>query len=172
MPITNIIETLNRDSDNRPICMATCHCGKGFTAQCRKLSTKQTKSCGCLKYSGLTRGHSFSYNSTNKKTLSRVYSSYKHSAKVRNLELSIDKENFGELASQECFYCKEVPETYHGLDRIDPQFGYVIDNVVPCCKKCNLMKHTLTQQEFVKHITKIYQALVKPGELGESPCEG
>lgn len=56
-------------------------------------------------------------------------------------------------ASKPCFYCGDFlknPEEKRGfgLDRIDPNKGYVPDNVVSCCGFCNGIKmDKLTKEE-------------------------
>lgn len=42
-----------------------------------------------------------------------------------------------------------------GLDRVDSSKGYEESNIVPCCKVCNRIKWTLSQEEFIQHIHKI-----------------
>jgi hypothetical protein len=40
-----------------------------------------------------------------------------------------------------CHYCGgQLPEAGHGLDRINRNYGYLRQNVVPCCKECNAQK--------------------------------
>lgn len=40
-----------------------------------------------------------------------------------------------------CVYCNgSLPETSAGLDRKDNSVGYLPENVVPCCYRCNTMK--------------------------------
>jgi hypothetical protein len=37
-----------------------------------------------------------------------------------------------------CYYCTgPLPETGHGLDRVDNARGYETGNVLPCCGECN-----------------------------------
>jgi hypothetical protein len=64
---------------------------------------------------------------------------YRHSAKVRGLEFAIILEQVKEWFSKPCTYC-EGTELMRTLDRVDNSRGYVPDNVVPCCIRCNLLK--------------------------------
>lgn len=52
---------------------------------------------------------------------------------------SITFEQFSSLLSFGCFYCGKstAEETGSSLDRIDNGGAYSIDNVLPCCGKCN-----------------------------------
>ena len=44
---------------------------------------------------------------------------------------------------------------YNGIDRVNPALGYVEDNVVTCCKICNIAKHDLRLEEFLAWIEKL-----------------
>jgi hypothetical protein len=51
----------------------------------------------------------------------------------------------------------------NGVDRVDSGRGYTVDNCVPCCKFCNLMKRNYTPEFFLAHTSKITtQALLAP----------
>ena len=81
---------------------------------------------------------------------------YKTSAAQRGLEFALSKEECFSLFDDFCFYCGDREERM-GIDRIDNTKGYIIDNVVPCCKKCNLMKNVYTAQDFIEHCRKIVE---------------
>lgn len=53
---------------------------------------------------------------------------------------------------QPCYYCGHpLNETGIGLDRLDSDRGYVLDNVVPCCGTCNMAKGVyFTSAEMLK----------------------
>ena len=100
--------------------------------------------------------------------LNELYGSYKHNAKGRNLSFNISKEEFKFLTEKNCSYCNAQPTNkikarhingtyiYNGLDRVDNSKGYEIDNVVPCCKHCNMMKKTMSKQDFISQVKNIY----------------
>jgi 5-methylcytosine-specific restriction endonuclease McrA len=71
-------------------------------------------------------------------------------------------EQVGEINKQECFYCGGAPSNiaasrnkvgldyiYNGIDRLDPEKGYELDNVVACCSRCNHGKYTMLPGEFI-----------------------
>lgn len=72
------------------------------------------------------------------------------------------KEEFIKLFySAECYYCG-----YHrpdvvlcGADRLNGDQGYVRANLLPCCKTCNNMKHTLPLSAFIQTNKRIYKKL-------------
>lgn len=109
-----------------------------------------------------------------------LYRSYKDGAVNRKHKFELTFEEFKNIISQNCHYCGSEPQEatskmlikrgntrmptikYNGIDRIDPTKDYTIDNCVPCCRKCNYMKHVLQEKEFFEHIKKIYDHSIKP----------
>lgn len=52
-------------------------------------------------------------------------------------------EEYVNKVKEPCYYCNDFfprVEQGIGLDRLDNTVGYVIDNVVSCCKNCNQIK--------------------------------
>lgn len=96
----------------------------------------------------------------------KLYYKYKLSAKNRNYEFKLSFEEFLKLTQQNCFYCNTQPMQeerynshhcyiYNGVDRFDNSKGYIMDNVVTCCKICNQMKSSMSGHDFIKQINKI-----------------
>lgn len=83
---------------------------------------------------------------------------YKKSAKARSIPFILSDEQCENFYKKKCGYCGDVMITL-GIDRIDNTIGYEYDNCIPCCSKCNFMKHVLTLSEFKEHINKIYKNL-------------
>ena len=98
------------------------------------------------------------------------YREYADSAARRNIEFNISVEEFTEVVTKPCYYCKKYDETeVLGIDRIDSFKGYVKDNILPACEICNTMKKQLTMKEFANHITLLYTNFVSEFEdIGES----
>ncbi len=98
----------------------------------------------------------------------KEYCYYRSGAKARNLEWDLNEEQFANLINKNCFYCGEQPskrqtisykdkyELVNGIDRLDSSKGYTINNCVPCCSKCNIMKSNFKKEDFLQHISKIY----------------
>lgn len=90
----------------------------------------------------------------------KYYRRYINAAKSRRFkEFHIEFLDFVKLVNNNCHYCniesKLTINGLNGLDRIDSNLGYYIDNVVSCCYTCNIMKTDLTQEEFFNHIKRI-----------------
>jgi hypothetical protein len=45
---------------------------------------------------------------------------------------------------------------YNGIDRIDSSIGYVIENCISCCGRCNVAKMSESQQDFLSWIDRVY----------------
>lgn len=52
------------------------------------------------------------------------------------------------IKDNKCHYCgKELNKSGSALDKKDPNGIYEINNVVPCCKNCNIMKNNFLSYE-------------------------
>ena len=92
-----------------------------------------------------------SYTEKNKTKPSYRLNKAKQKSKQRGIEFALSLEDYSKLISDPCFYCEGKLGTVQvgtGLDRIDSTRGYVIDNVLSCCGKCNMIKgETFTVEE-------------------------
>ena len=62
-------------------------------------------------------------------------------------------EQFQELINSKCSYCDT--DNCRGVDRMDSDISYTLQNSVPCCKICNTMKNDMSNEAFVNHIKKL-----------------
>lgn len=85
---------------------------------------------------------------------STKFNTYKKEAKKRNYMFELEYELFLKLFHSNCTYCNK--EDSRGIDRVDNSIGYIKENSVSCCEKCNRMKWKWSKQEFINHISKIY----------------
>lgn len=71
-------------------------------------------------------------------------------ARIRGIPCDITLPDIAELCNLPCHYCQsQLAPSGHGLDRLDSDLGYTRDNVVPCCKECNMAKSdAFTPEEF------------------------
>jgi len=137
-----------------------CECGKEKSVAGATLRCGESKSCGCYRIGKLRLQKEES-------AFNQLYSTYKKRAKKRNLIFILSREQFSTLTKQECYYCGKLPQnsysgrgnsggyTYNGIDRVDNDRGYELDNCVSCCKHCNTSKSKLSQSDFFKWIKKI-----------------
>lgn len=89
------------------------------------------------------------------------YKYLKLQAKQYGLEVSLTFDEYAELISKSCFYCNDAmntPSFGRGLDRIDNNRGYSIDNVLPCCTTCN---QTRSDKFTVEETQALIEAVLK-----------
>lgn len=86
-----------------------------------------------------------------------VWNHYVKGAKKRKMDFTLIKGQFETLIIQPCFYCRYHKDgEVNGIDRIDNNKGYIIDNVVACCEACNAMKSSQHPQEFIDKLYAIW----------------
>lgn len=95
------------------------------------------------------------------------YCEYKNNAKRRGINFDLTADQFKEIIAQPCHYCGGFSSDYdensrgNGIDRKDSTKGYVIENCVPCCSKCNFVKNTMPYADFIDYIKRIYERVCK-----------
>lgn len=87
------------------------------------------------------------------------YSSYVMGAKNRNIKWNLTKKEVKIFwKNSNCTYCGDFIDGL-GLDRIDSNKDYSIDNITPCCTICNRMKLDLDKETFINKIKQIIKYL-------------
>jgi len=149
--------------------LCKCDCGNKLVVIGGNLHSGGTKSCGCLQRERTSETHSLPNGVA---SFNAMVSSMKAGAKKRGYEWHLADEQVRHLTEQPCHYCGMPPlqvshptecngaYIHNGLDRVDNKKGYVIDNVVPCCKQCNRAKNTLTVDSFRSWICQAYKHAV------------
>jgi hypothetical protein len=82
------------------------------------------------------------------------YAHYKEGAAARGLPFDLSGKEFWSLWQKPCTYCGSEINTI-GLDRIDSTKGYSIENVTPCCARCNEMKMADGLNDWLSHMKKV-----------------
>ena len=158
-----------KDGHTRSLCR--CECGTERVVLHTSLLSKHSQSCGCW-----GRAWVGSINSKARRKddttvgISGIWNVYKKSAKKRGLSLSLTKKELGKLIMQDCYYCgappsnefngwrgqRDKPFLYNGIDRINTNLGYILDNCVPCCKICNYAKGKQSVTDFLEWVRRVY----------------
>ena len=78
-------------------------------------------------------------------------------SKYRQTSFELTLAQFDKITSSPCAYCgqKSPGVQYVGIDRIDNDRGYTLDNCAPCCEICNRMKLTMRAEAFMAHVRRI-----------------
>ena len=66
------------------------------------------------------------------------YAQHRAVAKYRKIEHLLTLEQYFELRKGPCAYCGQ--DSNGGIDRVNPIVGYVEENCMPSCKRCNARK--------------------------------
>jgi hypothetical protein len=94
------------------------------------------------------------------------YHSYKQAARRSKREFNITLEEFRKIVILPCVFCGSLGDprktrpyrnavVFNGIDRIDSDKGYTLDNIQPCCSQCNYSKSDYSELEFLSHIRRI-----------------
>lgn len=133
-----------------------CDCGRETATRGWMLRAGKAKSCGCIRrenFKPFTLPPGVA-------ALNRSLSNIKRNAKTRSYEWLLSDQQAFALMTSDCFYCDVPPgqiihharstgnAPYNGIDRVDNEKGYLVDNCVACCGVCNSAKADLTLDEF------------------------
>jgi hypothetical protein len=153
--ISIIEELAERTKDRKTLVTALCHCGKIFKTQKRYVLKGKIKSCGCSRKIS-NKSNVLGHFSECNRDATRFYRLYKRNALLKNRSFDLTQLQFEKLTKEKCYYCGELPCSYHGIDRVNNEMGYEYGNIVSCCSVCNFMKSKLTKEKFVSQVEKIY----------------
>ncbi len=146
--------------------LCRCDCGKEFVTRGSSLRKGDTQSCGCIAAEKLRMAVILPEGIAAR---NHALSAVKRSATDRGIEWSLTDEQALQLMRQPCHYCGSTlsnlsrhPEfngdfRYNGIDRVDNSVGYTVENVVACCKHCNIAKRDRTVTEFLLWIEQVYR---------------
>lgn len=141
--------------------LCQCDCGNVVSVWSSNITerSQSKRSCGCSRGKGRTLLSGIA-------AFNVVYLSYKKGAVARDLLFDLSKDEFRLLTSSNCYYCGTPPSAttevlakhlnghyiYNGVDRVDNNQGYKMENCVPCCFICNRAKGVFTIDEFTEWI--------------------
>lgn len=139
---------------HRALWLCLCECGGEKVISGKNLCAKgrdKTLSCGCLRNEN-RRNVGLKFRKYDNTLIGSLYSIYRNTAKRRRRAFELTFEAFQSLVTKPCHYCGDPGEWrtngsqqytafVNGIDRVDNSGGYTLDNVVPCCKRCNASKH-------------------------------
>jgi len=154
-----------------------CQCGRVREIERRSLLRGSTVSCGCYKIKSfvarVVQNNKKRAHAPGSSNLGVLLGRYRRNASARGYQFNLTKEVAVGLFQSNCFYCGSPPSqvvdhehcngtyTYNGIDRVDNQRNYDLDNCVACCQHCNRAKAQMTTEQFKVWVTKAYTHLVQ-----------
>lgn len=153
--------------------LCRCICGTERVVEARKVQTGRSRSCGC--YSAELVALRFALPS-GEGGFRRRLRLYRKQAAWRGHTWELSEAQVRGLFNGDCAYCGSAPAsvcanynpgrgpavkcgptlTYNGIDRIDNSNGYTPDNCVSCCEACNRAKATMSVEEFLGWVRRVY----------------
>jgi hypothetical protein len=165
-----VLSKFGKNKHNKILWNTICDCGTTKIVIGTSLNNGTTQSCGCLQKEKASQANKkFDSNPA----LRKLIDSYRNSAKKRGYNFSFSVEESDKLFQRACFYCNRLPHriftehngkynySYNGIDRIDNNKDYTLDNVYTCCKDCNYAKNEMSIQEFSEWIIRVYNFFIK-----------
>lgn len=145
-----IIKRIDKTKRRCPYWLCRCDCGIEKEVSGNSLRSGSKSCLFCRK----TRGKLLT--PTEKKT-STIRARYRIEAKQRNLIFDLSQTDFNRIIQLPCFYCDSIGKNrqimnngdyfeYNGIDRVDNNKGYTLENCVACCKECNVHKKSITPE--------------------------
>ena len=126
-------------------------------------------------------------NREHKRSMTGYYNEYVRKAALRLARSNntqkylflLTFEQFSTIVTTTCIYCGSPgsqpigDRLVCGVDRIDNERGYTLDNVAPCCADCNLAKGNRSKEQFEEHLTRIVNYVgVKNGHNNSASKSG
>lgn len=143
-----------------------CDCGTIKPVLYGNLVKGTAKSCGCLRKELMSKRRKLPDGIAARNGL---FAKYRQRSKSNNMNFDLTLDDFCKITKQNCYYCgiqplqilKEKrfthgPCVYNGIDRVDNNKGYILENCVPCCETCNRAKRIMTQEEFYSWIDRVH----------------
>ena len=119
--------------------LALCECSTKKWVNKYNVIRGTSKGCGCVKSKPGNVGFYL------------LYQSYKIRSRQREIDFLLTK-----IKSRRKAASDNTKYIYNGVDRVDNEKGYTVENSVPCCLHCNFAKAQMTQDQFRDLIINIY----------------
>jgi hypothetical protein len=154
-----IVRPAKKDAKGRVFFWCQCDCGTLREVWSGNLLDGGSRSCGCAAKQAQKEKFTLPNNGA---AINSLFYRYQRGADRRGHAWALSSDLFGRLIQEPCHYCGKTESNtqtcantgkvfrYNGIDRADNSLGYLPDNVVPCCKVCNVLKGTRDASEFIE----------------------
>lgn len=139
-----------------------CDCGNFSIVRGTELRNGRIKSCGCKSRLLMSQKLNKGFGESN---MHQLFTTYKGSARRRGIQFLLSEQEFRGFLFNNCLYCGRKPYgictkdslcsesgkqiiKYNGIDRVDNNQGYTLENCITCCKICNFAKRSMPHEEF------------------------
>lgn len=141
----------------------SCSCGSFRLRPYNKhdLMSGRITNCGCVRKVSLEKRR----KPNNHALWVKIYQNVMWGAKKRKYNFELTFDQVKKLCTKPCFYCgrenvnrrtsKWSEIRFNGIDRIDNDLGYTLENSVTACGPCNKLKSDMSQEEFINLIKLI-----------------
>lgn len=90
----------------------------------------------------------------------RKFCRLRYQARKRGIPLTITRADYELLIALACHYCGgRIEDTGAGIDRKDNTRGYLLGNLVPSCRWCNLVKNDRYSYEEMLVLGKVIRSI-------------
>lgn len=95
-------------------------------------------------------------NELTRNSIKEKYRCYIKDCPKRNLTFALSYDDFVYITQSLCYYCGIIQTRgFNGIDRIDSNKDYILENCVSCCQMCNYMKGSIGYSIFIARIEHI-----------------
>lgn len=155
-----------------------CECGNERVYISSVIKRKSAVSCGCFTRSIMKGRHlpyfrKSKYGSPEKSARNALYIDYKSKAKKNNRDFKLSWSEFEKITTEPCYFCGDVPRRVvkrrkspneveclaNGIDRLNNDLGYTVENSVACCEMCNRAKLSYPLDEFMAWVKRAHDHL-------------
>lgn len=160
-----VVGFLEMDKKYGQLYVCMCDCGNKKIVRRTDLINGMVRSCGCL----LKERYGKLKLPDNARFINSIITNYKTHAKKLDVCWDLTFDIIKELIAKPCFYCgvlnsntytghddKQRKFSYNGIDRLNSELGYSIDNCVPCCIVCNKAKLKRSKEEFLSWVRRVF----------------
>lgn len=147
-------------------------------ANIRSGLSKRCTACGCKHTHNKQTGQIRTKRTSRESAFYYLHKDLKKSAKKRKLKWELSASDVYDIVNRNCHYCGVAPSLLcsplkhqglnqknvdganilrNGIDRVDSSKGYTIDNVVPCCHTCNTAKMSMSSEQFLDWVSRVFK---------------